>query len=314
MSKVRVGVIGTGSLGQHHVRVYSELESADLIGIYDQDIARATELAEKHGCRVFDSLEALAVEIDAASVVVPTDLHREVAGFLLEQKIHLLVEKPIASTTQEAEELVSMAQDRDLILQVGHIERFNPVLSFLEQHAGTPRFIEAHRLASYPPPRPGMLPRGTEVSVILDLMIHDLEVLMHLVGGKVSGIHAVGIPVLSPSEDIANVRLQFDNGCVANVTASRISPERMRKIRVFFDDAYVSLDYQDQSGELYRKTATGIERETIPIDKGDALTNELSSFVDCVQHHGEPVVSGEHASEALRLAVQITHQVREASS
>jgi len=314
MSKVRVGVIGTGSLGQHHVRVYSELESADLIGIYDQDIARATELAEKHGCRVFDSLEALAVEIDAASVVVPTDLHREVAGFLLEKKIHLLVEKPIASTTQEAEELVSMAQDRDLILQVGHIERFNPVLSFLEQHAGTPRFIEAHRLASYPPPRPGMLPRGTEVSVILDLMIHDLEVLMHLVGGKVSGIHAVGIPVLSPSEDIANVRLQFDNGCVANVTASRISPERMRKIRVFFDDAYVSLDYQDQSGELYRKTATGIERETIPIDKGDALTNELSSFVDCVQHHGEPVVSGEHASEALRLAVQITHQVREASS
>lgn len=312
--KVKVGVFGTGSLGQHHVRVYAESSAAELVGVFDRDLARAEELAAQHGTQAFDSMEALAAEVDAASVVVPTDAHREVAGYLLEQGVHLLVEKPIAATTKEAEELVSMAQERDLILQVGHIERFNPVLSFLEQHTGTPRFIEAHRLASYPPPREGMLPRGTEVSVILDLMIHDLEVLLHLVKSKVVGIHAVGIPVLSPSEDIANVRLQFENGCVANITASRISPERMRKIRVFFEDAYVSLDYQDQSGELYRRSATGINREEIPIEKGDALTNELHSFVECVQHHGEPVVSGEHASEALRLAVQITHQVRESST
>jgi predicted dehydrogenase len=312
--QVKVGVFGTGSLGQHHVRIYSELDSANLVGIYDRDHARAEELARQHGTRAFATMEELATEVEAASVVVPTDLHREVAGALLEKNLHLLIEKPIAATTAEAEALVTLAQERDLILQVGHVERFNPVLGFLEQHTGVPRFIEAHRLASYPPPREGLAPRGTEVSVILDLMIHDLEVILHLVQSKVTGIHAVGIPVLSPTEDIANVRLQFQNGCVANITASRISPERMRKIRVFFEDAYVSLDYQDQTGELYRTTEAGIDREVIPIQKGDALTNELASFVQCVRKRDEPLVDGEHASEALRLAVQITHQVREASS
>ena len=247
-NKVRVGVVGVGSLGQHHARIYGELDEVEFVGIYDADGDRAAEMAAAHGAHAFDSLEALAAEVDAASVVVPTHLHREVAGVLLEQGLHLLVEKPIAATTQEAEELVDMAQARNLILQVGHIERFNPVLSTLEEHAGTPRFIEAHRLSPFPPPREGMMPRGTEVSVVLDLMIHDIEVLLHLVQSKVVDFHAVGIPVLSPSEDIANVRLQFENGCVANITASRISPEQMRKIRVFYEDAYISLDYQAQEG------------------------------------------------------------------
>ena len=201
-----------------------------------------------------------------------------------------------------------------MILQVGHVERFNPVMTFLEQIAKKPRFIEAHRLAPYPPPREGLLPRGTEVSVVLDLMIHDLEVILHLVGSPVKEIRAVGVPVLSRTEDIANVRLQFENGCVANVTASRISPEKMRKIRVFLEDAYVSLDYQNQSGELYRRTAAGIAREEVPIEKGEPLANELRSFVHCVAGRDRPVVSGEHAAEALKLAVEITRRMREGAS
>jgi predicted dehydrogenase len=312
--KVRVGVVGVGSLGQHHARIYSELDEVEFVGLFDSDSARAAEIAAASHSRAFDRLEDLAAEVDAASVAVPTHLHREVAGELLAQGLHLLVEKPIASTTREAEELVAMAQERNLILQVGHIERFNPVLDTLEQQTGRPRFIEAHRLAPFPPPREGQMPRGTEVSVVLDLMIHDIEVLLHLVDSKVVDFHAVGIPVLSASEDIANVRLQFENGCVANVTASRISPEQMRKIRVFYDDAYISLDYQAQEGELHRKTAAGIVREQIPIEKGDALTNELKAFAGCVLHHSQPKVSGEHGAEALRLAVAITQKVRVSSS
>jgi predicted dehydrogenase len=190
------------------------------------------------------------------------------------------------------------------------VERFNPVLAFLEQHAKAPRFIEAHRLAPFPPPREGLHPRGTEVNVVLDLMIHDLEIILHLVGAPVRDVRAVGVPVLSGSEDIANVRLLFANGCVANVTASRISPERMRKIRVFTEDAYISLDYQNQAGELFRKSASGIAREEVPIEKGEPLALELRSFARCVARRDAPVVSGEHAAEALNLAVDITRRMR----
>jgi predicted dehydrogenase len=248
--------------------------------------------------------------VDCASVAVPTNLHREVAGQLLEAGLHLLVEKPIAETTREAEELVALADARKLILQVGHVERFNPVLTVLEARKQPPRFIEAHRLAPYPPPRPGLAPRGTEVSVVLDLMIHDIEVVLHLVASPLVEIRAVGMPVLSPSEDIANVRLEFANGAVANLTASRISPDRMRKIRAFYPDCYLSLDYQAQAGELHRLTPQGIVREECAIDKGDALTIELTSFVDCVRHHHEPKVTGERAAEALRIATRITAEIR----
>jgi predicted dehydrogenase len=311
---VRAGVVGVGSLGQHHARVYAELPTSELVGVYDADPGRAAEIAGKHGARAFGSLEELAAEVDAASVAVPTDLHREVAGALLEQNVHLLVEKPIAATTSEAEELVALAAARNLILQVGHIERFNPAFTYLEGVAGNPRFIEAHRLAPYPPARDGLHPRGTEVSVVLDLMIHDLEVLLHLVRSPVKTIHAVGVSVLSPSEDIANVRLQFENGCVANVTASRISPEAMRKIRVFLDDAYISLDYGQQAGRLFKKTGAQILQEEVPIEKGEPLAHELAAFVQCVATRDEPVVSGKHAARALSLAVDITRMIQEGSS
>lgn len=311
---VRVGVFGVGRLGGFHTRIYSELPEVELVGIYDTDAARAAEVAEEYGTKVWTDPAALMDAVEAASVVVPTDRHLEVAGPMLKRGLHLLVEKPIAASLEEAEELVTLAQEHDAILQVGHVERFNPVLGFLENLEQHPRFIEAHRLASYPPPRPGLHPRGTEVSVVLDLMIHDIEILLHLVGSPVKQFDAVGVPVLSPTSDIANVRLTFENGCVANLTASRISPERMRKIRVFYSDRYVSLDYQEQSGSMYVHKDGTIVPEEVPINKGEPLLLELQSFVNCVLGRDQLVVSGEHASEALKIAVAITRELREADS
>jgi predicted dehydrogenase len=312
--RVKVGVVGVGSLGQAHARIYSEMSEAELVGVFDVNRQQAEKIATQYKTTAYDSIDELATKVEAISVVVPTDLHRKVAGQLIEKGVHLLVEKPITATTSEAEELVRLAQEKKIILQVGHVERFNPVLSFLDKIKTKPRFIEAHRLAPYPPPRAGLLPRGTEVSVVLDLMIHDLEVILHLVKSPVKDIRAVGVPVLSHSEDIANVRLLFESGCVANVTASRISPEKLRKIRTFFEDAYVSLDYQNQSGEIYRKGLLGISRDEIPIEKGEPLANELKSFVGCVARRDQPVVSGEHAAEALKLAVAICQRIREGAS
>jgi len=308
--KINVGVVGVGSLGINHARIYNELEGCKLAAIYDTDPARAAEVAGKYGAKVCTSLDELSTMVDAASIVVPTHLHFAVASQLITAGRHLLVEKPITSTTSEAEELVRLAQQHGVVLQVGHIERFNPVMEYLEGAARNPKFIEAHRLAPFPPPREGMHPRGTEVNVVLDLMIHDLEVILHLVRSPVKEVRAVGVPVLSGSEDIANVRLEFENGCVANITASRISPDRLRKIRVFVEDAYISLDYQQQSGEVFRKTAQGIVGEPVPIQKGEPLANELRSFVHCAATHGTSKVSGEHAAEALKLAAHITQLMR----
>ncbi len=315
-SPVRLGVIGVGSLGQHHARIYSKAKGATLVGVYDADKKQAAKIAKEHGTRPYETIEELASQVDAASIAVPTDKHFVVAMPLIEKGVHLLVEKPIAATTDEAEKMVTLAQTKKTILQVGHIERFNPVMKYLgDKVSKAPRFIEAHRLAPYPPPRLGLKPRGTEVSVILDLMIHDLEIILHLVRSPVKNISAVGVNVLSQTEDIANVRLLFENGCVANVTASRISLNKMRKIRLFLEDAYLSLDYQNQEGKLYQRGGLiGIKWETVPIEKGEPLANELQSFVDCVATHGQPVVSGEQASQALKLAVDIIQKIRQGPS
>ena len=312
--KLRVGVVGVGSLGQWHARVYSELPQAELVGVYDVHAPRAEEIAVRYNTRAFASMEALAAETEALSVVVPSDLHCAIASVLMARGVHLLVEKPIASTTTDAQTMVAMAEAKGLILQVGHVERFNPVLKVLEEVLTEPRFIEAVRLAPYPPMREGLQPRGTEVSVVLDLMIHDLEIILHLVRSPVRHIHAVGVPVLSPSEDIANVRLSFENGCVANVTASRISTEKTRKIRVFQPDTYVSLDYEKQSGHLFRKEGATIARSDVPIEKGEPLSNEIASFVQCVLNRGQPKVSGHQGAQALRLAVEICHHIRQGGS
>ena len=312
--KIRVGVFGVGSLGQHHARIYASLQNAELVGIYDVDKGRAAQIASTHNTKAFESFDDLASRIDAASVAVPTNHHFEIASKLMDKHVHLLVEKPIAVTTDEAEKMVDIARQKEIILQVGHIERFNPVMNFLEDNLSKPRFIEAIRLAPYPPPRETGMPRGTEVSVILDLMIHDLDIILHLVRSPVKDVHAVGVPVLSPTEDIANVRILFENGCVANVTASRISQEKMRKIRVFQEDTYVSLDYMNQTGQLCKKTGKSIEAMPVPIDKGEPLAIELESFMQCVQTRGTPVVTGAHASEALKLAVKIRKRLAESPS
>jgi predicted dehydrogenase len=302
MKNLRVGVVGVGHIGSNHARIYSELPNADLVAILDIDSMRAAEIGGKYGSRVAASLNEFAGMVDAASIATPTSAHFSIARDLLAQGKHLLIEKPITEKTSDARDLAEIAAEKRLVLQVGHVERFNPVLSALEQRLTHPRFIEAHRLSPYPN-------RSTEIGVVLDLMIHDLEIILHLVNSTVENIDAVGVPVLSRGEDIANARLRFASGCIANITSSRISPERMRKIRVFQEDAYLSLDYQGQSGEIYRRVNGQIAREPVAIEKEEPLRQQLTSFVDCALTGGEPRVSGSHAAAALELAVEITRRI-----
>ncbi len=307
--KLKVAVFGVGSLGQWHAAKYAAIENAELVGVFDVDPNRAAEIAEKNNTQAFDTMDTLADIADAASIVVPTHLHYQTFQALAKHNLHMLMEKPIAATTAQAEQMVRIARERELILQVGHIERFNPVLQFLEDNMRDPTFIEAIRMCAYPPAREGAPPRGTEVSVVLDMMIHDLEIILHLVRSPVEDIRAFGAAVMSPSEDIADVRLRFQNGCIANVTASRISAEQMRNITVFQGDAYAVLDYGKQAGTLHRKSPDGMEVIEIPTEKGDQLEHELRSFVDCVASRGEPVVTGEQGSQALQLAADICHVI-----
>ena len=300
---LRVGVLGVGHIGKSHARVYSELgEQAQLAAVYDTDADNAREVAERLATRVAHSLEEFAGLVDAATIATPTPTHFELARKLLEEGKHLLVEKPITENTADARTLSELAQERGCVLQVGHIERFNPAFGALEKLLTRPKFIEAHRLSPYPQ-------RSTEIGVVLDLMIHDLEIILHLVRSPVAAIDAVGVPVLSRGEDIANARLRFEDGCVANVTASRISPEKMRKIRVFQEDAYLSLDYQSQTGEIYRRGPTGIARENVEIEKDEPLRRELQSFVECARAGLQPKVGGAQAAAALEVAIEITRRI-----
>jgi predicted dehydrogenase len=300
--KLRVGVVGVGHIGSNHARLYSEIPSAEFTAIFDTDPVRAATIARKYNVKAAGSIWEFGDLVDAASVATPTMSHYDVGHALLQCGKHVLIEKPITDTTRQASELAMMAGAKNLILQVGHVERFNPVLSALEARLTHPRFIEAHRLSPYPE-------RSTDIGVVLDLMIHDLEVILHLVRSPVQTIDAVGIPVLSKSEDIANARLRFENGCIANITSSRISPERMRKIRVFQEDAYLSLDYQNQSGEIYRRAMGRIIRDKVDIEREEPLKRELISFIECAATGREPRVSGFQATAALELAVKITEQI-----
>jgi len=302
MKKLRVGVVGVGHIGGNHARIYAEMPQASFVSIYDTDAARAEEISRPFQVSPAVSLDEFAGKVDAASIATPTRTHFEIAHALLARGKHLLIEKPITDNTAEARELSRLAAEKQLVLQVGHVERFNPVLSALEDHLTHPRFIEAHRLSPYPN-------RSTDIGVVLDLMIHDLEIILHLVHSPVESIDAVGVPVLSRGEDIANARLRFADGCIANITSSRISPERMRKIRVFQEDAYLSLDYQSQSGEIYRRRDGQIAREAVPIQKEEPLRQQLAAFVECAATGGEPRVSGSHAAAALELAVEITQRL-----
>ena len=332
--RVRIGVVGVGSLGQEHARIYAGLAAAggvEFAGVYDVAGESARRVGEKHRVKVFKSLAEVLAECDAASVVTPTTTHFELSKMLLEAGKHVLVEKPMTDKAPQAAELVELAKRQQCVLQVGHVERFNPVIKYLQEVATQPRFIETHRLSPYPK-------RSKDIGVVLDLMIHDLDVVLAFVKSPVASVEAVGIPVLSASEDVANARLRFANGCVANVTASRVAPDRMRKIRVFSGGkapSYISLDYRAQEGFIYRlarpdepessvikkllyakETAIVSEfmgkrivRVPVPIEKEEPLKTELEHFVECVRERRTPEVSGESAKLALDLAFEITRQI-----
>lgn len=331
MTPIRAGVVGTGSIGRNHARVLSELPNTQFAAVCDTNAATAQEMAGRFGARAVASLEEFASLVDAATIATPTASHFEVARFLLERGKHVLVEKPITETTADARALSQLAQERGLVLQVGHIERFNPALAALEARLHKPRFIEASRLSPYPG-------RSIDIGVVLDLMIHDLEIILHLVRSPLESVDAVGVPVLSRGEDIANVRLRFASGCVANITASRISQERLRKIRLFQEDGYLSLDYQKQEGYLLRmaredekeSTLIGkllgaatdstivtefagkrIVREPVEVEKGEPLKRELAAFLECARAGVAPKVSGREATAALELALEITRLIEE---
>ena len=281
MDQVKVAVVGVGHLGSLHARMYSEMEGVELVGVVDDLYPRAEEIARKYGSLSFPAIDLLPKEVEAVSVVVPTPGHYQVARALLERGYHLLVEKPFTQDILQAKELLRLAERNNLLVQVGHVERFNPAILAAERVIKEPRFIECHRQASFQP-------RGTEVGVVLDLMIHDLDIILHLVGSPVVELEAVGAPVLSRYEDIANARLKFKNGAIANVTASRISPEKMRKIRIFQDDAYISLNYITQQAWIYRKEGNHIVSELLPSTRGEPLRLELQSFVESIRLGGVP--------------------------
>ncbi|WP_269522329.1 Gfo/Idh/MocA family oxidoreductase [Coraliomargarita parva] len=301
-SKIRCGVVGTGYLGQHHARIYAALESTELVGIVEADDARAAEICGLYNCRRFETLEALAEACDAVSVVVPTDKHCEVAVPLLQGGCHLLIEKPLCTSLEEAEKILTAAKAAGRIVQVGHIEHYNPVMGYLESAVTAPQFITADRLAPFNP-------RGTEVGVVLDLMIHDLGVILALVRSPVKSVEAVGVKVLSGSEDIANARITFESGCVANINTSRVSMKKVREIRVFQPANYLSLDFMNQAGHFLRKEGHELVREEIPIEKDEPLKLELESFAQVVRETGQPKVGAELGKSALELAIQISELI-----
>ncbi|MEX0321270.1 MAG: Gfo/Idh/MocA family oxidoreductase [Puniceicoccaceae bacterium] len=300
---VKCGVIGVGSLGQHHARIYAALPNVELVGITDADPARAAEISEKHGTRVFESPEELAASCEAVSIVVPTDLHSKVAIPVMQAGAHVLIEKPICATLEETHEVLAVAKQTGRLVQVGHIEHFNPVMSYLEENVQNPLYITADRLAPF-------VMRGTEVGVVLDLMIHDIGIIQQLVRSPIERVDSVGVNVLSGKEDIANARIQFANGCVANINTSRVSTKKVREIRVFQETGYISLNFMEQSGHLVRKNGLALEKEEIPIEKDEPLKLELAAFVDCVKEKRTPKVGGEEGATALDVAMQITDQIR----
>ena len=271
--KLKVGVIGVGALGRHHARLYNLSENAEVVGVFDTTAATARAVGEEFGLKVYDTWQKLAAECDALSVAVPATFHHAMTIPLLEMKKHVLVEKPIAATVEEAEAMVKAARENNVVLAVGHVERFNPAMDFLEKYKANTRFIEAHRLANYPPPRPGSYRRGTEVSVVLDLMIHDIDLVLTMVDSEVEHFDAVGIPVMGNTEDIVSVRIKFQNGSVANMTASRVSQEPMRRFRVFQEDCYLSMDYGKHSGVVLKRNRIGLARKDQQIQ-----TTEQSTF------------------------------------
>ncbi len=309
MKPLRVGVIGVGYLGKFHAEKYARMKGVELVGAVDVVAERAERVGKRLGTESFTDYRDLIDQVDAVSVVVPTPLHFPISRDFLEHGVDVLIEKPIAQTLEEAEVLIEVAASRGLVIQVGHLERFNPAVVALTNVIDRPLFIESHRLSVFKE-------RGTEVDVVLDLMIHDIDIILSLVKSQLQHIHAAGVPVISSRVDIANARLTFENGCVANVTASRISLKNMRKIRIFQKDTYVSVDYSNRDITIIRKDGQGIDlpipgmsMERSIFEKADALEAEIGSFVDAVRTRQAPLVSGHDGRNALGVALDIIDQI-----
>jgi predicted dehydrogenase len=303
--KIRTAVVGVGYLGQFHAEKYAQLDNSQLVVVVDLDLDRAAQVAEKVGARSCSDFREILGEVDAVSIVVPTQSHYEVAKAFLEHGVHVLLEKPITTTLAEADELIRIAAATKTVLQVGHLERFNPVVLALDGVVSKPGFIESIRIAPFKP-------RGTDVNVVLDLMIHDIDIIQNIVGAKVEHISSIGTPVFTEEEDIANARIQFANGCIANVTASRISLKSERKMRIFQPDAYISVDFQNKTFAVFRKGGgemfpgvPNITKEEHSFAQTDALKNEIEAFLDSVATGKPPLVSGEDGRQALETALKI---------
>ena len=317
MKKLRAGVLGAGHLGKIHLRLLQESDSYELMGFYDPDTTAAKALAEKEGYTAFGSIKELLAAVDMVDIVTPTMVHHQMAIQCLNAGKHIFIEKPITQTVAQAEEIVSLANQKRLKGQVGHVERFNPAFKAIKEHIERPMFIEAHRLAEFNP-------RGTDVPVILDLMIHDIDIILSVINSKVTHVSGSGVAVISETPDIANARIEFENGCVANLTASRISLKNMRKTRFFQKEAYISVDFltkqvevvkmkdaPEQPGEydMILQNAEGVKKqiyfEPPTIEESNAILEELNTFAAAIQNDTDPIVTLSHATEALRVAHQI---------
>jgi predicted dehydrogenase len=311
MNKIRTAVIGVGYLGKFHAEKLQLLPNSELVAVCDIEEERCQVIAKQHNVEAVCNFKDLLGRVDAVSIAVPTSLHFPIASFFLENGVHVLLEKPIASTVREAQLMIDLANQKNLVFQIGHLERFNTVLVALDTILDNPRFIESTRLSPFKP-------RGTDVNVVLDLMIHDIDIIQRINGSPINNIHANGASVLSSHIDIANVRLQFENGCVANVTASRVSFNVERKLRIFQHDAFISLDLHNKKLAIHRKGISemfpGIPEiisEEQAYEQGDALFDEISSFIKAIQTNSLPVVTGEDGKRALETAIKITNIVTE---
>lgn len=312
MDRIRVGVIGVGALGQHHARVYASLPDATLVGVADTRPGRAAEIAGPLGTQGLTDYRQLLGQVDAVSIATPTVLHAEIGVDFLKAGVHVLVEKPVAHTLEEADRLIAAARENARVLQVGHLERFNPAVVALRKIVNRPRFFEAHRMGLFSP-------RSLDIDVILDLMIHDLDLIQLLVPSKPKQISAVGIPILTRRIDIANARIEFEDGCVANVTASRVSMEKIRKLRLFQKQEYISLDFTRQDVAVYAlKGRPGgtpeIVSQTLAPARREPLQDELTAFLEAIRGQGAVQCTGEEGRKALELALRILKQAEAAQA
>ena len=312
--KVKVAVVGVGHLGEYHVQKYKALPTVELVGVVDTNLERATEIARKYDTKAYGEHNDILNEIDGVSLAVPTEAHFEVAKDVLSKGVHLLVEKPITYKLEPADTLIHMAREKALILQVGLVERFNPAVVKMESMLNGPIFLESHRMNEF-------TIRGTDVDVVLDLMIHDLDIILHIVPSEVQEIHAVGMSVLTEKTDIANVRIIFENGTVGNLTASRVSDRTLRKLRVFQPDAYLAADYFKRELSVTRldhkvKDSYNLPKvttEKMSFPGSDPLADQISSFVNAMINGVEPVVTGADARKALEISLEIIDQIKRGS-